>query len=92
MRNSQQKVVFDMENQYKNARQTGDLSEICSQAKVVASTYLYLQGFESKNYRVWRSVEKRDCNAFQAEESRIIQENAFRSVNPFQAIMEQSID
>lgn len=90
--NSQQTIVIDVENKYKIARQQGDLEQICKRAQLTASTYFYIQGYDSTTHQFWKSIESRDCKAFQAEESRMLKEEATQMISPFRSVMNQTID
>ena len=92
LKNSQQQVILNAENQYKVARQEGELALICTQAELVASTYFYLRGSNSSDYQLWKSIEKKDCEAFQAQESREITAQAIRSLGGLKAVTDQPID
>jgi hypothetical protein len=53
-------VAVDAVGQYMIAKRQGDPTEICVQAKLVASAYLQAQN--EAQYDLWKSTEKADCD------------------------------
>lgn len=92
LNSNHQQTVLKAENEYRITRQQGDLARICAQAELVATAYLYLQGHNSKAYQFWKLIEQQDCDALQAEESRMINTQINRSVRDLQSVMDQPIN
>ncbi|WP_370538794.1 hypothetical protein [Synechococcus elongatus] len=90
--NVQPQVILNAEKEYEIALQQGDLAQICAQAELVATSYLYLQSYNSEAYRLWKAIEKQDCDRFQAEESLTIKAQTIQNMGQLKAVMEQPVD
>ena len=61
MKNVEQSVALDQEQQYQIAKNQGDKMQICVQAGLVSAAYL--QANDQENFNKWKSIEKKDCRA-----------------------------
>ena len=59
--NVQNQVASDFERQYQEVKESGNMMDRCIRAGLVAEGYL--QSGNNESYRLWRSVEKADCQA-----------------------------
>ena len=61
MKNVEQSVALDQEQQYQIAKNQGDKMQICVQAGLVSAAYL--QANDQENFNKWKAIETKDCRA-----------------------------
>lgn len=59
LKDIEQSVALDAEQQYQIAKNQGDKIQICVQAGLVSAAYL--QANDQINYNKWKEIEKKDC-------------------------------